>query len=431
MRPTSIFYCGAFIFFASVYIWLSYFAAYPNVYEDFLNTHIQFVGTIESDPVQQKYGQTFMARPVNMTQNILLKAPRGNYFYGDEIYAQGLLRPIQNKNDFDYADYLKIKNVYAQMNSGNIFVLSTNNGNPFIYYILQFKHFLFEQINASLSKDLSPIMIAFISGEKNLLSSDQLDFFKNTGSIHLIAVSGFKLTLLLISIDYFKKYFGRKTVWINFCVILTYLVFANFAAAVLRAAIMNSIYIYCKQNGRRYNQLAILTMTAIILVEFNPLILKYDIGFLLSFLGIAGIVILSPPINFALRFIPENYFKEIFISTFAAQLATFPLQLIFFKEISLISPLANILTLPLLTPTIILGYLCAVPYLRLAAAILASMALNYVYSILNFLSTIPYTHFAIAINQIELIIIYVIEIVLYLLVLKILKKRAASVNIRA
>jgi competence protein ComEC len=91
----------------------------------------------------------------------------------------------------------------------------------------------------------------------------------------------------------------------------------------------------------------------------NPLLLRFDVGFQLSFLAVSGIIFLSPWLRKALLILFKKRFstlQEILAMTFSAQVFTLPIMVFGFGQISLIAPLSNILILPILPLILGLGF---------------------------------------------------------------------------
>ena len=151
-------------------------------------------------------------------------------------------------------------------------------------------------------------------------------------------------------------------------------------ASVVRAAVMGGIILLAKQIGRVHSIRNAIAAAAFIMILYNPKILRFDLGFQLSFMALLGIVYLSPAIRKFLKMKEEDGFlnwRENFLTTTSAQLAVLPLILINFDNFSLLSLPANILILEAIPLTMILGFILGIiGFIALPLAIIFSWFVN-------------------------------------------------------
>ena len=94
------------------------------------------------------------------------------------------------------------------------------------------------------------------------------------------------------------------------------------------------------------------------MIYLNPKILRFDIGFQLSFLATAGLVWLAPFFEKALKNLPKIFgLREVLTATLSAQLAVLPILIVYFGQLSIISPLANLVVLLFIPLTMLVGFL--------------------------------------------------------------------------
>ncbi len=212
-----------------------------------------------------------------------------------------------------------------------------------------------------------------------------IPFFNETGTAHLIAPSGFKVTVLAglvvastrwlhekpgkqkIPMLPAQKFRANRRRWLATALtissIAAYTILNGAGPAALRAGMMGILLVLAPRLGRIYNIYTGLALTALLMSLFDPFVL-WDPGFQLSFLGTLGIVLLTPPFQRLLHPIARlplgHFIIEINAVTLAAQIATLPILALNFNEISLIAPIANILTVPLLGTVIFIGILMCV-----------------------------------------------------------------------
>jgi competence protein ComEC len=127
------------------------------------------------------------------------------------------------------------------------------------------------------------------------------------------------------------------------------------SASVVRAGVMGTLLVYAGFIGRKSNIINALVLAGTVMIFLNPLILRNDIGFQLSFLATLGLVYISPIFEKWFVKIPE-FFRVLLAATLAAQVFTMPIIISNFGLLSLISPIANIAILPFVPVSMFLGF---------------------------------------------------------------------------
>ncbi len=209
--------------------------------------------------------------------------------------------------------------------------------------------------------------------------------FQLTGTAHLIAPSGFKVTILagivggstswiykrrarqlkpLLPSQKREGYWQRwlTTSLVILCII-GYTFLSGAGPAALRAGIMGIILAVAPRFGRVYNIYTAMALAVLIMSIFDPFVL-WNTGFQLSTIGTLGIVVITPLLQRLFRPIDRLPFAHLFTTiaavTLAAQIASLPIFASTFKQVSIIAAPANLLTVPLLSTLILSGLvLCA------------------------------------------------------------------------
>jgi len=209
-------------------------------------------------------------------------------------------------------------------------------------------------------------------GKESGIPPDLQEAYNRTGTTHIIAISGFNITLLAgLFVSVFGRWFGsQRGGWIAAVAIFLYTLLVGADPAVQRAAVMGGLALTARHLGRQTHGLASLSAAAIIMTLINPRTL-WDVGFQLSFFATLGLILYADPlregaIRFLMRWLtPEqsqkiaNPISEFFLFTVAAQITTLPLTAIHFRRLSLVSILANPVILPLQPLLMILGGLAS------------------------------------------------------------------------
>ncbi len=301
--------------------------------------------------------------------------------YGDAVQLQGTLQP---------RDQYTAAGVFANMSFPRISV-SSSGGNPVLAALYHLRVLLATVITQSLPQPEAAVLIAILLSLRTPSLKPLTNFFNETGTAHLIAPSGFKVTIVAgIIISSTRWLYKKRGVpvgqtgqatrawqmlpaerrqgnvrrWLVTTLVVTgivvYTILSGAGPAAIRAGIMGVIVVIAPRIGRIYNVYTALAFAALIMSMFDPFIL-WDVGFQLSFLGTLGIVMLTPLLQRLLSTLERVPFghtlAEINAATLAAQIATLPINALTFNQISFIAPITNILTVPLLSMLLSIGLL--------------------------------------------------------------------------
>lgn len=205
----------------------------------------------------------------------------------------------------------------------------------------------------SLKIENACIAEAVILGNRNNVPDYLTEYFKRCGVYHLFAISGLHISFFISLVYLLVR--KIKPSFIAFCAAVIFLIIYNFLvggkASTLRASVVFVFVLLAANWNREYNNRFLLYLSYIIMLLFNPCFL-YDLGFWMSYGSMAALIFIYPAVKkIAGRIFPllkrkRNYIIKIAIMTFSIQAVLFPILAYFFKEVSLISPVANILILP-------------------------------------------------------------------------------------
>jgi len=300
---------------------------------------------------------------------VLVRVPANQeYHYGEILRLRGNLKTPPENEEFSYRDYLAREGVYSYMTKAEATVLPEEGGTLFYKAVYTLKEKSVVAIYKIFPDPEASLLAGILLGVDTGLPKDIQDAFKNTGTAHIIAISGFNIAIIAgIFIMLFSKMFGPRLGAVFAIVgIAFYTLLVGAEAAVVRAALMGTLSIFAKQVGRRNFGLNTLTFVAFIMTLFNPLTL-WDVGFQLSFFATLGLILYADPFSkFAQAIISRFWSPDIaqkviqplsdfVLLTLAAQVTTIPLMAYHFKRISLISFIANPFILPVQPAVMILG----------------------------------------------------------------------------
>jgi len=280
--------------------------------------------------------------------DILVTAGRyPEYHYGDQLKITGKLEPPPVFDEFNYRDYLKKDGIFAVIYYPKIELLQEGRGNFIYAKILQFKGKLRETIYQNLSPPQGSILGAILLGDKSRMSDDLKEKLNQAGVRHITAISGMHIMILagiLISLSH--------SFYLSLALLFLFILMIGFPASAVRAGIMGGLFLLSKKLGRETSAFRTIVFAAALMLAFNPLLLKSDIGFQLSFLAVLGMIYLTPYLQRWLK-------SRILSMTLAAQIFTLPVLIYNFGYVSYIAPLTNILIVPLLPFLMGLGLIFA------------------------------------------------------------------------
>jgi len=195
-------------------------------------------------------------------------------------------------------------------------------------------------------------------GTKNALGDEILQDFKATGLTHIVAVSGYNISILIAFCSKSFGFLGRRwNFFVMIFLIVLFVLVTGFSASCVRAAMMGIVAYYAVFSGRQYMPFIGLIFAAFLMNLFLPTLIFDDIGFQLSFGATFGIVYFYPIMEKSLEFIPDFCgFRSAFLMTISAQILTMPVLLLNFGNFSAISPIANIFVLPIIPMTMFFGF---------------------------------------------------------------------------
>lgn len=197
------------------------------------------------------------------------------------------------------------------------------------------------------------VVAALLWGEKDGLNPDLQKAYAQTGTIHVLAISGLHVTMLyLLMKTIFRFVFSRIGYWIlpellSLLFIWLYAGLCDFTPPIVRATIMITMARLGLLMGRGSNSYNGLIVSAFGLLLWNPLLL-FNCGFQLSYSATLGILYLQPFIH-RLTTLKNYWLQKIWTATtlsIAAQLSTLPLILFYFKQFPLYFIIANWLVIP-------------------------------------------------------------------------------------
>lgn len=287
------------------------------------------------------------------------------YDFNEKIIASGKIKTPEDFDGFGYKNYLYVKRIYyiiyypkikynnqAQTGKENSFY------NQSLSSIWRFRKHANELIKKMFSQPSAGIINAMSFGAKSDMSEETLNAFNRTGTRHIIAVSGLHMTIVVVVLMYLFLAMGmsrKAAFYFALSGIALFVAMVGFPSSAVRSAIMGGMVLLAVKVGRLASSGNAIVFSASAMLLYDPNLLRYDVGFQLSFLAVLGIIYIFPRLNALFEKYPDFLnIKSISLITVSAQIATLPIVINSFGNFSLSSTLANILILPFV-PFVMLG----------------------------------------------------------------------------
>jgi len=318
----------------------------------YVGQSVEWTVRIDAEVDVRRSGQKLIVEVLSddvLRGRVLLNVPKyPRYNYGDVIEIIGLLEEPFETEEFSYKKYLERYQVYGVVKNPRVRVIDNAMHNPFYDVIFRIKREVQDRINKLWAEPYASFESGLLLGARKGIPDYLTEAFNVTGLTHIIAISGYNISLVIMLVGVlFNNFSRKKRVVMSFIFVVIFTVLVGMSAAVVRAAIMGSIGLFSIYFGRSTQVTLTLLMSALLMNIYNPKILPYDVGFQLSFAATCGIVYVSPRIEkWFLWVTPRLEMREALQMTIAAQISTLPIILFHFGRLSIVSPLANMLTAP-------------------------------------------------------------------------------------
>lgn len=380
------------------------------------NQKHQISAIVIEEPEERSGRANLTIKPDEFSGYILVKTNLyPEYFYGDKILIKGKIQIPEDSEEFSWRGYLLRENIQAVSFYPEIKIIEKGGGSGIYAAILSLRRLAGQKISKFVSGAEADFISALILGHKGGISAFWKDVFSRTGTSHIVSISGLHISIIsgMLLMFLLEIGFSRvKAFWVTAAGLAFYIVLIGFSPSAVRAGIMGFLALLAVYAGRIKNPRNALMFAAALMLLFNPLLLRYDVGFQLSFLSVAGIFYLWPVLEkWTENFPNPAKLKSALNLSLSAQIITMPLTAYYFKSISLIAPAANLLVVPFVPFAVGLS---AVP---LFAGFLPEFILRFLFApakeisglillFLKWLATLPV--FAVRINWVCVIAFYLI-----------------------
>lgn len=293
------------------------------------------------------------------------------------------LIPPLNPHQFNYKDYLKKKHIYHQLFVVNNELLKVKTKDNTIFGLAaKLRNYINSKLNQFHFKtDELAIINALLLGQRQDISKDIYNSYTKAGAIHILAVSGLHVGIILLllnfvfkPIEYVKHGKVYKTI-ILVLILWSFAIIAGLSASVVRAVSMFTIVAIAMNLKRPTNVYNTLAISMFFLLLVKPTFL-FDVGFQLSYLAVFAIVAIQPML-YNLWQPKLKLFKFLwgfFTVTIAAQFGILPISLFYFHQFPGLFFISNLVIIPFLGTILGLGIIViALSLLSILPEFLASV----------------------------------------------------------
>lgn len=304
-----------------------------------------FLITVKSSPITKLSGQLVY---IDFEDGQRLRATfpgQVNLEYGQIYQVSGKIEPPRQDVDFNEKGFL-----LAHRATGRLlireFELVGRRGNFVLVKLHQFKRWLSGRLSKLFSGSKEQLIAGVLIGDNSNISSDLEEIFRRTGTSHILVASGSNVLIIAWVAAALLGYLGPKRAAVmSVLLVACFVVVSGADASIVRAGIFYLLVVGATFTGRRVHALTLATLVALVMALINPWLILHDVAFQLSFAAVLGLLVFSDWLLENLKMLP---FAEILAPTLAAELATLPILIFHFGQVSLIAPLANLVVNPLI-----------------------------------------------------------------------------------
>ncbi len=277
-------------------------------------------------------------------------------------------------------------------------------------------------MESALPEPLASFALGLLIGQRSTIPDSVNTRLSMVGLTHLVAVSGYNLTILAIAT---RRLVGKRSKYqstmFSLLLIGLFLLVTGLSASIVRAAIVSVLSLGAWYYGRNIKPILLISFTAALTAGWNPLYLWSDIGWYLSFLAFFGVLVIAPLL--AKRLYPNKAPRPLtmlLLESLSAQLMTAPLIMYIFGQISVVGILANLLVVPFVPLAMLVSLIAGISGMFLPSvagwlAWPARLLLTYMLDIATALSRVSHALIARSLRVQEMLVIYSIIVLLCLI----------------
>ncbi|MFN0030790.1 MAG: ComEC/Rec2 family competence protein [Flavobacteriales bacterium] len=269
------------------------------------------------------------------------------------------LNAVQNPFEFNYKKYLNSHFIYSQCyaSSADWLLWSKPAHHTFSGTFIHWRELMLAQMRKhGIAGQEYAVLAALILGKTDAIDFELMSSYASAGAIHVLAVSGLHVGLIYVLLAPLLRIVmpGKGRPWLKFLIPATllwlYAGVTGFSPSVLRAAVMFTVFIMAESFEKKSSVYNTMSASALVLLCFNPYMIM-EVGFQLSYLAVLGIVILQRRIVSLIEVRNKWLYKlwQLTAVSFAAQIATFALGMLYFHQFPVYFLVSNLVVIPLST----------------------------------------------------------------------------------
>ncbi len=381
--------CWLVFFGFSVGLWRGgLYHAKLDRFDTYYDTKITVVVTASQDAAYNKYKQlSFDTKHIVVTETgekLTGKVSISGYgmnavFAGDEIEVSGKLKP-------------SLGSYQGRMSFSQLTLKAHHNS-----VVNELRRRFIAGVQSALPEPLASFGMGLLVGQRNTLPDAVSQSLLMVGLTHIVAASGYNMTILLRSAD---KVAGRRSkrlkLMLSLSLVALFLLFAGTSASIVRAAIVSLLSIATAYYGRRFKPLVLLLFAAAITAYVNPYYVWSDVGWYLSFLAFYGVMILAPLVqtNWPER-LKESIVLSVALESMCAEIMALPYILHVFGQMSFVGLFANVLVVAFIPLAMLLTMIAGLAGMFIAPVVgwfswPATLLMTYMLDVASILSHLPH-----------------------------------------
>ncbi|MBE6837989.1 MAG: DUF4131 domain-containing protein [Ruminococcus sp.] len=372
------------------------------------DTFVELYGTVEERRDYSEDRSSYVISTVvgGAPCKVLIYSDSDDIGCGDKVEFSGEAEIPKNSYTFPSYDYYKSKGIFLVLYSAECNLVDDRFSVRDI--AMQYREHIFSVIDRYLPGNEGALMKALSFGDKSGIDDEINEDFSRTGMKHIIAVSGFHLSVVSSIIFMLLKPLGLPR-WVRLAVtevfLIAFAIMAGLSMSIIRATVMMTVFFLAEIFSRRSDVFNSLGIAAVALTITAPYAVR-DSSLLLSLTGVFGIGVVAPYFTSKVK----NGILKAFLSVAVCSLVTAPAVTLLFGGVSLVSPISNILITPFCSFALMCGVLVAmtggIPFIAVPLLILGGLSAKVALFISELIAKLPFAYINISDGHIRALIVF-------------------------
>lgn len=374
-----------------------------------LGTKVELSGVVVVAPDVRGTNQHIVIAVTDKGQHtrILATVSRSEHItYGASVTVRGTLKTptsfaINTTRIFRYDHYLEAEGVFALMPHASVIsVTPTTRILARAYgFLIGLKQTFLHALALALPEPSASLAGGIVAGGLQGLGTSLTNDFVRSGLIHIVVLSGYNVMIVADAVLFALSFLTRRVAaGAAAFTIGAFVLAAGAGAASIRAGLMAGFALAARATGRTYDVTRALVVAILLMLLWNPFILAFRMGFVLSVAATLGLIFGMPLVEPKLAFIKSTFVRETVAATLSAQIAVLPFLLWSNGIFSLVSIFANVLVLPFVPLTMAASAVAGIvgvvlPTVAPVAGLPAYALLRYIMWIVHTSASLPFAFF--------------------------------------